>query len=342
MITKRVVVALALMATVACGDDDGDSGGDGGSAGEGANEAGSGGSSGDGAAGEGGTGAEEQVARGQYLVDHVIACSDCHTPRGPEGPMLDLYMAGAECFAELPNGSCLNTPNLTNHETGLANRTDEEIKTMITQGLRPSAAGNEPLHPAMPYYVFANTSEDDLDAIIAYLRTIEGVDNAVPRSGPEFEVEAPVDPIDPDTIPMPAEDYPEQEAALRGRYLTSQVGLCIECHTPHQMSATVLDPATYFQGGESFDLGLPVVPVSKNITSDPATGIGDWTVDEIVAVLKEGVDSDGAGICPPMPAGPMAAYGGLTDDDARDMAHYLKSLPAIENEIEDMCTWPPM
>jgi len=255
-------------------------------------------------------------------------------------PMMDRYMAGVECFVELPTGECLHSRNLTNDETGLKNRTDDEIKTMIRDGIRPSATGDEALHPIMPYYVFANTADEDLDAIVAYLRTIPAVEHALPRSDELFAVEAPANPLDPDTIPMPADDYPEFESAVRGRYLTTQVGLCIECHTPHEQGADVLDPDKFFQGGEAFDLGLPAIPVSKNLTSDE-TGLAEWTVEDIVKLLKEGIDKNGDGACPPMPVGPMAAYGGLTDDDALDIANYLKSLPAIENEIADMCTWPP-
>lgn len=328
MTNRWMTAVLALSLAAGCGDDESVPG-----------DQASGGS-----AGSGGAAAEEDpVDRGRYLVDHVIACPDCHTPRDEMGaPLQDRYMAGVECFVPLENGSCLNTPNLTNDATGLANRTDDEIKTMITTGVRPTATGDEALNPFMPYYVFHNMRESDLNAVVAYLRSIPAVEHAVPRSGPEFEVSEPVNPIDLDTIPMPAEDYANQDSALRGRYLATQVGLCIECHTPHEEGPNVLDPSKYFQGGERFEIGLPVVPVSKNLTSDQRTGLGDWSVREIMEVLKDGVDLENKGICPPMPAGPMAAYGGLTDDDARDIANYLKSLPPIENEIEDMCTWPPM
>lgn len=366
---KRSLLAgcATILMAVACGDDEetgrgpggeqtGGATGSAGAGGDTAVEAGAGGEPGTPAAGSGGEpamgeagaggdgdGLDPLAARGKYLVDHVIACPDCHTPRNEMGaPIPEMYMAGVECFVELPTGECLHSRNLTNDETGLKNRSDDEIKTMIRDGIRPSATGDEALHPIMPYYVFANTKDEDLDAIVAYLRTIPAVEHAIPRSDELFEVEAPANPLDPDTIPMPADDYPEFESALRGRYLATQSGLCIECHTPHEQGADVLDPEKYFQGGEEFDLGLPAIPVSKNLTSDEATGLGEWSAEEIVAVLKDAVDKNGDGLCPPMPAGPMAAYGGLTDDDALDIANYLKSLPAIENEVVDMCTWPPM
>jgi mono/diheme cytochrome c family protein len=284
------------------------------------------------------------VARGKYIVDVVAACQDCHTPRNEAGaPIAERYLAGAECFAELENGSCLNTKNLTNHETGLLNRTDDEIKRMIRDGIRPAVTGDEPLSPVMPYYVFHNMSEADLNAVVAYLRSVPGVEHAVPRSGAEFEVDAPANLLDASRVPMPIDGYADREAALRGRYLAGEVGICLECHTRHIMGdPNVLDYDGLFAGGEEFPIGLPVIPVSSNITSDAETGIADWTVDEIVNALTLGTDDEGAGICPPMPVGPMGAFAGLTPGDARDIAHYVKSLPPIVNAIDDVCTFPPM
>jgi mono/diheme cytochrome c family protein len=284
------------------------------------------------------------IERGRYLVDHVVGCPDCHTPRDETGaPISAQYLSGIECFAQLPSGSCLHAPNLTNHETGLANRTDDEIEAMIRDGVRPSATGAVALHPAMPSYVFHNMTEDDLNAMVAYLRSVPGVEHEVPRSGPEFEVPAPANPLDTALIPVPMAGYPDPERALRGRYLATHVGACLECHTRHVMGdPNVLDYTAFFQGGERFEIGLPVVPVSSNLTSDPETGLGDWSVEDIVRVLKQGTDEQGESLCPPMPGGPMGAYGGLTDSDALDIAHYIKSLPPAVNAIEDLCTWPPM
>jgi mono/diheme cytochrome c family protein len=287
---------------------------------------------------------QSPVERGQYLVNNVAACIDCHTPRDETGQFIPtMFLAGAPCFAELPNGSCLNTRNLTNHETGLANRTDAEIKRMIRDGVRPAVTGDEPLSPVMPYYVFHNISDADLDAIVAYLRTVPGVDNAIGPSGPEFDVPAAATPLDPSLIPMPTAGYVDTPAALRGRYLAGEVGICLECHTTHVMgNPNVLDYAGIFAGGERFDIGLPTVPISKNLTSDAETGLGNWSIEQITNAIRLGSDREGAGICPPMPVGPMGAFGGLTDSDVQDIAHYLKSLPPIVNAIDDVCTFPPM
>ena len=286
----------------------------------------------------------DPVARGQYLVDHVSACPDCHTPRNAMGaPIAELYLSGAECFVQLPNGDCLSTRNLTDHETGLMNRTDAEIKHMFTDGIRPAATGDEALFPVMPYYVFHNMSEADMDAIVAYLRTVPGVEHAIPRRGPEFDLPGPANYLDLALVPEPMSGYAEPEAALRGRYLASQAGVCVECHTRHIMGdPNVLDYAALFAGGEEFEVGLPTVPISKNLTSDAETGLGDWSTDDIVKVIQKGTDKHGDGICPPMPVGPLGAFGGMTDADVLDVAHYIKSLPPVVHAIEDVCKFPPL
>jgi mono/diheme cytochrome c family protein len=286
----------------------------------------------------------DPVARGQYLVDHVAACPDCHTPRNEMGaPIPEQYLAGADCFVRLENGDCLGSRNLTNHETGLANRTDAEIKRMIQDGVRPAATGDEALFPVMPYYVFHNMTGEDLDAVVAYLRTVPAVDHAILRRAAVFDLPAPAAPLDISAIPQPLADYSDQEAAARGRYLAAQAGVCLECHTEHLMGdPKVVDYANFFAGGEEFAVGLPVTPVSKNLTSDPETGLGKWTVEDIVKVIKQGIDKHGDGICPPMPSGPVGAFGDMTDEDALDVAHYIKSLPPIVNMVEDQCTFPPM
>ena len=151
--------------------------GTGGSSGTGGSTAGTGGSAGaGGSAGTGGTsgsggggGLTALQARGQYIVDHVAACGDCHTPMGQNGPVPGMYLAGNPSFIALPNGDKLGSRNLTNDETGLKNRTDAEIKDMFQNGMRPTATGMEPLNPVMPYYVFHNMTDADANAIVAYL-----------------------------------------------------------------------------------------------------------------------------------------------------------------------------
>jgi hypothetical protein len=289
-------------------------------------------------------------ARGAYLVDHVIACSDCHTPKLPSGdPDMTKYLAGNPGFVQLPNGDALPSRNLTpDRVTGLGRYSASEIRRMFMDGIAPGAAdaGVRALNPVMPYYVFHNMTGDDADAIVAYLQSIPAVNNPIPDRSAAFDVPAPADYVDPATIPTPADSYPEKASAMRGRYLAAQSGLCIECHTEHNSSGSeVISPSKFFQGGEDFSAffagTLNLHPVSANLTSDPTTGLGTWTSDQIVNVILSGKDKEGTGICPPMPTGPSGAYGGITTRDAVDIANYIKSLPPVVHDVPDICSWPP-
>jgi hypothetical protein len=286
-------------------------------------------------------------ARGDYLVNHVISCPDCHTPHKADGsPDLTKFLAGDPGFVTLPNGDKLGSRNLTNDATGLKNFTDAEIKDMFLNGKLPAAMQSAALNPTMPYYVFHNMAPLDADAIVAYLRTVPAVMNTIPSRAASFDVAVPANPLDTNMIPLPLETFTARDSALRGRYLAAESGLCVECHTQHQMAADVLNTAKIFAGGEDFSAffasTLMIHPVSLNLTSDTATGLGTWAASDIVTVLLQGKSKDGTGICPPMPAGPMGAYGGLHADDAMDIANYIKSLPPITNAIVDMCVFPPL
>jgi cytochrome c553 len=284
------------------------------------------------------------VARGEYIVTTLALCGDCHTGRNPDGsPALDRFLGGVECFIDVAPeddaAGCLNTANLSNHETGLANRSDDEIKDMFLLGVRPNG---EALHPFMPYFSLANMTDEDADAIVAFLRTVPGVENQIPPNQVPFTPpDAPVAPIDMALVPMPDENYPQFESAMRGRYLTSQVGSCLECHTPEDPAANPpRDMSLAFQGGAEFPaaaIGLPVPPFpdvifSQNITPHEEFGIGTWTVDDVVTALREGHRPDQSPLCPPMPAGPEGALANLTDEDATDIANYLLSIPPGDND----------
>ncbi len=289
--------------------------------------------------------------RGKYIVDHLAACADCHTPRDKSGaPDLTRYLAGADCFIDIApqdgQVGCLSSRNLTNHATGLMTRTDAQIKAMFQDGKRPD---NTALIPVMPYYIFHNMATVDADSVVLYLRTVPGVDHTIQPNQPPFNTPPaqPAPPLSPTDIPQPTT---VDAHTTRGRYLASMIGLCIECHTPrtNPQDFRSLDTTKMFAGGDGFPaaaLGLPSPPFpevifTSNITPHATTGIGDYSKADIVKVLKQGIDKEGHGLCPPMPAGPMGAYGGLTDDDANDMAAYLLALPPVENMVAPECTPP--
>jgi mono/diheme cytochrome c family protein len=290
----------------------------------------------------------EVLERGKYLVSHVAACAGCHSPRRADRTLdPELWLSGIDCLLDVapadPNVGCLNSRNLTNHETGLKNRSDREIKDMFLHGVRPDGKA---LHPMMPYAFYGNMREADADAIIAYLRTVPGIDRQVARNQPPFDRPlATPEPNVPDAkIPLPRADYADRDAAMRGRYLAGSIGTCLSCHTPKVGST--LDLAKAFQGGQTFTREgmklpptFPEVIYTSNLTPD-VTGIRGYSLADIVRAVKHGEDKNQGGerLCPPMPAGPVGAFGGLTDADTMDIGHYLLSLPPAHNPLPDCST----
>jgi mono/diheme cytochrome c family protein len=361
MTIEKWTLVLALAGALAgCGDDDAvpvaDAGRDGGGAdaGQDAGETPDAGPPDTGVVPD--AGPDPMVERGRYLVHHVAACTDCHTPRGAMG-MLDetRTLAGSPMpFADLNPGDdtmgAVYAPNLTNHATGLMGWTDAQIKRAFLDGL--DADGN-PLFPIMPYYVLHNMSAEDADAIVAYLRTVPGVDQAIPDRQPlPFPFTMPAAPVPEASIPrttLAAAD-PMFAAAERGRYLAGNVGVCMECHTPESAmgSPTPIDITRLFVGNRVFardQLGLPPsfpeMIHTRNLTPH-ASGIQGWTAEQVRDALKLGIDAGGTRLCPPMPAGMMMAFGGLTDEDALAIGVYLTTLAPVDSGTIPDCMPPAM
>jgi mono/diheme cytochrome c family protein len=114
----------------------------------------------------------------------------------------------------------------------------------------------------------------------------------------------------------------------RGAYLVNAVAVCGNCHTPHDAAN---DPIADMElaGGREFDIEAGHI-VGPNITPDRETGIGGWSVGQIVYALRNGKRPDGTLIGPPMPT---RFYRQLSDRDAEAIAIYLKSLKPVRHEV---------
>ena len=118
----------------------------------------------------------------------------------------------------------------------------------------------------------------------------------------------------------------------RGRYLVETIGACGHCHTPQRLEndRQVDLPGLHLAGGYGFDNPVLGRWAGANITPDPDTGIGRWREAEIAIAVREGRRPDGSVIGPPMP---FAHYRKMSDADARAIAAYLKSVPAVRNTV---------
>ncbi|WP_134679308.1 c-type cytochrome [Paracoccus ravus] len=108
------------------------------------------------------------VEYGAYLAGPVSHCMECHTPMGPQGPMVDTRLGAGGFEFHGPWGVSV-AANLTNGADGLAEYSDAEIKAMIIEAKRPDGSA---MMPPMPYPYLAKMTPEDLDAILLYLRSL--------------------------------------------------------------------------------------------------------------------------------------------------------------------------
>ena len=119
----------------------------------------------------------------------------------------------------------------------------------------------------------------------------------------------------------------------RGKYLVENVSDCLGCHSDHVNTfAFPIKPGTEGQGGFAFDkgLGVPGVVAAQNITPDPETGLGKWSDDEILRAFREGVDRNGNALFPMMPYVHLRE---MSDEDAKSVVVYLRTLKPIRNQV---------
>src|SRR5690349_5971118 len=119
---------------------------------------------------------DDLVKRGDYLVNTIMTCGNCHSPKGPQGDIPGKHFSGGLSWDEPPFK--VTAPNITqDKETGIGNYTDAELKQVLRTGIKRNGA---PVAMVMPSGFYEIMTDHDLDAVIAYLRTIKPVNNSVP------------------------------------------------------------------------------------------------------------------------------------------------------------------
>jgi mono/diheme cytochrome c family protein len=260
-------------------------------------------------------GAETLVERGGYLVGSVMTCHNCHTPRGPAGFDFSRALSGGLLFDEPPfkvTGSNI-TPD---PETGIGKWSDPELKKFLVTGIKPDGTAAAGVMPTAFYPVL---SARDLDALVAYLRSVPAVHREIPA--PEYRIK-----LERETPPYTSSQMKEADMAdplKRGRYLVT-IAHCLECHTPEGVNGHDFEHASG-KGGRVFK-GPWGESISANITANPATGLGQWTDDEIKRALTQGISRDGHRLKPPMGYG---SYAKMTAQDQDAIVAFIRTLPAL-------------
>ncbi len=254
------------------------------------------------------------VERGKYLMEGVVACGNCHFARGPQGqPLAEKGLSGGMLFDEPPFKAYAS--NITpDAETGIGKWTDAQLAKAIREGVRPDKSV---IGPPMPVEFYRHLSDDDLKAIIAYLRAQPAVKNAVPKSSYNIPLPPNYGP------PVKSVKAPPAGDKLRyGKYL-AEIGHCMECHTPRNDKGMML---TKSLGAGGFPFKGPWgVSVSRNLTPH-ATGLKDWTDEQISKAVRGGVDREGKPYKPPMA---FAFYKNISDADMAALTAYLRSLKPV-------------
>jgi len=145
--------------------------------------------------------------------------------------------------------------------------------------------------------------------------------------------------LTPSTIlesPEPAaqSNYPT-ERVEKGKYLTGLLG-CGSCHTngalvgmPRQ-DQLLAGSSTGIAWSNPMQESNPGIVYPSNLTPDMETGIGSWSIAQIVNMVQAGIDNHGSRTLPVMP---WPSYANINDEDANSIAMYLKSLPPVRHQV---------
>ena len=266
------------------------------------------------------------VADGKYLVYGPATCAYCHVLKS-EWKRLDagelLPLTGNHLFP-LPLGNLYSANITPDPQTGIGRRTDGELARLLRYGVRADGRA------AFPVMEFPNLSDEDVIAVLSYLRSTS------PQQAPTREHELnllgkavmafAITPKGPDAAP-PRMSPPREGSAERGEYLANHVSSCVGCHTDRNLQdGSYIGPR--FAGGMRMDVASDPtkVFVPPNLTPDAMTGrSGQWTEDVWVARFRQGELIEGT----PMPWG---AYARMTDGDLRSLYRYLRTVPPAINE----------
>jgi mono/diheme cytochrome c family protein len=262
-----------------------------------------------------------EIARGKYVFGATGGCG-CHS--APKQPL----NAGGRRF-DGAFGTVYSTNLTADRETGLGGWTDDQVIAAIRLGRRPDGGRLVPVHP---FLTFNGMAEEDLRAVVAYLRTLPAVKRKTEpkKLVPLFEsVGLPLWLKAFAITETPPAKAPTSGPA-RGEYLVRVVGHCGECHTPRTMTMAV-DNSRFLAGNPKG----PEDSVVPNITPDKDTGL-TWTEEQIVDYLATGNKPDGdvaGGLMGEVIQGTTAGYKDMTRADLQAVARYLKTLPAVRNKV---------
>jgi hypothetical protein len=274
----------------------------------------------------------ERLVRGDYLVNHVMACMECHSDRnwtGRAAPVLpNRFGAGQDMtFLKGLPGQVVAANLTPDTETGIGSWSDDTVARAIREGIGHDGRA---LFPLMPYLSFRTLSDEDTASIIVYLRSLPPIHRQLPETKLVFPVNYLIRTVpQPLDAPVPPPDLSNSEK--RGAYLVT-IAACRDCHTPQDAHGQPL-PGMDFAGGLIFDGPWGRV-ASANITPDPS-GISYYDAE----IFKQAFQTGNVKARPLNQIMPWHDYAGMTDEDVTAIFDYLKTLKPVRHRVDN--TEPP-
>ncbi|WP_194775265.1 cytochrome c [Pararhodonellum marinum] len=278
----------------------------------------------------------EVIERGKYLVHGPAHCSNCHVATIAEMLAADagenIPLKGGVQFPLGPIGT-LYTKNLTpDPTTGIGRYSDGEIFRMMRHAVKPD--GKATLSVLMPFWDMA---DEDLIAVVSYLKSLDPVKNEVQKNEWTFmgkAVRVIASSFKPIENPKPYPVAPPMEASIeRGEYLSRYVANCVGCHTNRDLMTFEAIGPEYGGGMEfepfpEFHLMVGQDPDiwmrTPNITPHPNSSLAQFkTVEEWKERFRKGRLID----ISPMHWGPFSR---MTDEDLEALYLYLTSLEPVD------------
>lgn len=261
------------------------------------------------------------INRGKHLIFSQAHCADCHSTQNADSLLnlgIEPTLSGGKLFDI--GIAKVYTPNLTSDSTfGLGRRTDGEVARVIRYGVH--ANGNA----VLGFMGFQNLSDDDLTAIISYLRTQKPIPNKVPQHEYGFMGKVVkaflVRPIGP-SVPI-QKHIAEDSTAAYGEYLVNSTTNCSGCHTKRDLAGNIAGPL--MAGGNQIE-GL----VSVNLTPDSSSRIFGWSE-------KMFVDRMHMGKLNPKSEMPWNSFKHMDDIELKAIFRYLQTVPPAKMpEVKDL------
>lgn len=269
------------------------------------------------------------IEQGRYLVHGPAHCSQCHSTGEREHPekINTVPLAGGLEFAMGPMAT-LYARNLTPHPTGIGELTDGQVARAVRTGVV-----HEGTLSIFMRYSAAQVSDEDLTAIVSYLRSMEPVDNEVHPGEFHLLGKVLVAYAFPAMTPRAVDDAPEhvppsdEPSVERGEYLAEHVALCVLCHSQ-------FDQTTFTSVGPRAGGGTPEPShgadsdmefAAPNLTSHPTGITGKLDEDAFVARIRAGRTATSSTM-------PWENFGAMTDADLRSVYRYLRTLPPVDND----------